>query len=86
MGPLLILVGSRLMEQHNLNVTCIFPRLLQDIVEILKKEKRVKLNYVEVNIAVCKKKINILKVIENYKKLETAPDIVINNTKKRVSF
>lgn len=74
------------MEQHNLNVTCIFPRLLQDIVEILKKEKRVKLNYVEVNIAVCKKKINILKVIENYKKLETAPDIVINNTKKRVSF
>ena len=55
------------------------------MVEILRKEKSVKLNnkYAKVNIGICKKKINILKVIENYEKLETAPDIVINNTKKK---
>ena len=35
-----------------------------------------------INISVCKKKKNISKVIENYEKSKTAPDIVINDTKK----
>ena len=74
------------MEQRNLNVPCKFSRLLQDMVEkFFFFKKSVKLNYAKVNISVCKKKMNILKVIENYEKLETAPNIVINNTKERVS-
>ena len=59
------------MEQHKLIVPSIFSRLLQHMVEILRKEKSVNLNnkYAKVNIGVCKKEINILKVIYKYSKI-----------------